>query len=317
MPVTSNQILDNPVRGVGMPPEGVRRSSRIPREIAILLVGSDMEGKMFSEQTKTVLLSRYGAGIVSQYALYAEQELILRRLDTNKEAEIHVVGQLGFEEGMYTYGVAFLNPEMDLWGIKFPGMTESEKEASRVQLQCSSCRSREMVEQSDLESDVYLVNEGIVRSCKKCGSSTFWKRANDDEGEEMVAVAVAVPPPTEEVEKEEASSDVSQEAAAEPTPAAKSPTRPENRRKHLRTKVNFKACIRSYAFGDDIVTCEDMSRGGLRFKSRKEYTVKAEIEVAAPYSPGSQAIFVRGQIVHVTELKQERRYRCGVSYAKS
>jgi len=62
-----------------MPPAGLRRSSRIPKEIAILLVGSDMEGKMFSEETKTVVLSRHGAGIVSQYALYAEQELILRR----------------------------------------------------------------------------------------------------------------------------------------------------------------------------------------------------------------------------------------------
>src|SRR2546430_9964138 len=78
-----------------MPPESVRRSNRIAKEIAILLVGSDMEGKMFSEQTKTVLLSRHGAGIVSQYALSAEQELILRRLDTNKEAEVRVVGNLG------------------------------------------------------------------------------------------------------------------------------------------------------------------------------------------------------------------------------
>jgi hypothetical protein len=81
--------------------------------------------------------------------------------------------------------------------------------------------------------------------------------------------------------------------------------------------VNFQGCVRSYAFGDDIVTCEDISRGGLRFKSRKEYVAKTDIEVAAPYSPGSPAIFVRGQIVHVEELKQERRFRCGVSYAKS
>lgn len=298
-----------------MPPEGVRRSSRIPREIAILLVGSDMEGKMFSEQTKTVLLSRHGAGIVSQYALYAEQELILRRIDTNKEAEIRVVGQLGFEDQMYTYGVAFLNPEMDLWGVKFSEMTAPEKVAHRVHLQCSSCRSKEMVEQSDLESDVYLVNDGIVRSCKKCGSSTFWKRASDDDSGESVAVAVAVAPP--ETEKEVASTDTLETAPAEPVAEAKSPEKTENRRKHLRTRVNFKACIRSYTHGDDIVTCEDMSRGGLRFKSRKAYEVKAEIEVAAPYSPGSQAIFVRGQIVYVTELKQERRYRCGVSYAKS
>ena len=85
----------------------------------------------------------------------------------------------------------------------------------------------------------------------------------------------------------------------------------------MRTGVNFKACIRSHTFGDDIVTCEDISRGGLCFKSRKEYVAKTEIEVAAPYSPGAHAIYVRGQIVHVEELKKERRFRCGVRYAKS
>jgi len=94
-----------------MPPEGVRRSSRIPREIGILLVGSDMEGKMFSEQTKTVLLSRHGAGIVSQYALYAEQELILRRLDTTKKPRFASLARARERRWLYTYGVAFLNPE--------------------------------------------------------------------------------------------------------------------------------------------------------------------------------------------------------------
>ncbi len=296
-----------------MPPEGMRRSSRIPREIAILLVGSDMEGKMFSEQTETVLLSRYGAGIVSQYALSAEQELILRRLDTNKEAEVRVVGNLGAYGKTYTYGVAFLNLETDLWDIKFPNMTESEKEASRVLLQCSSCKARETVEQSDLESDVFLVNEGIVRTCKSCGSSTYWRRAVDDASGEPVPVEIASPEAQETAEPVEALPAAPPETEAPVQPAA----RIENKRKHIRTKVNFKACISSYAFGEDIVTCKDMSRGGLRFKSRKEYAVKTDIEVSVPYSPGTQSIFVRAQIIHVTELKQERRFRCGISYAKS
>ena len=271
-----------------------------------------MEGKMFSEETKTVLLSRHGAGIVSQYALSAEQELILRRLDTNKEAEVRVVGNLGAQGKTYTYGVAFLNRETDLWDIPFPSMTDSEKKASLVMLQCSGCKTREMVQQSDLESDVYRVNEAIVRTCKNCGSSTYWRRPIDDEGESVALEKAA----TESEEREEPVGILSA-APADSAPALQPAPRIENRRKHVRTKVNFKACVRSYTFGEDIVTCEDMSRGGLCFKSRKEYATQTEIEVAAPYSPGAHTIFVRGQIIHVEELKKERRFRCGICYAKS
>jgi hypothetical protein len=305
-----------------MPSEGVRRSSRIPKEIAILLVGSDMEGKVFSEKAKTVLLSRHGAGIVSKNVLSAEQELILRRLDTDKEAEVRVVGQLGAHGESYTYGVAFLNPEVDLWEVQFPPMTETERKESRVLLQCSGCKTCETVQHSDLESDVYRVNEGIVRFCEGCGTSTFWKRAVEEmdepapqefepfepeqswEPEVTVALTPLLapePPPPGPVRE------------PEPKPAA----RPENKRKHVRAKANFKACIRSFMFGEDIVACEDISRGGMRFKSRKQYLPNAEIEVAVPYSPGAHAIFVPAQIVRVEELKQERRFRCGVRYAKS
>jgi hypothetical protein len=285
----------------------MRRSSRIPKEIRILLVGSDMEGKVFSEQAKTVLLSRHGAGIVSEYKLMPEQELIVRSLETNKEAEVRVVGQLGSVGESYTYGVAFLNQNIDFWGIEFPPVSQSEKAANRVLLQCASCKSREMVEQSDLESDVYIVNEGIVRFCKSCGNSTLWKRAEDSEGGGAVGL---------EAEEQADSSGTAAKESID-SPADLMPTlRAENRRKHVRTKVNFKGCIRSFSLGDDIVTCEDISRGGLRFKSRKQYSMQANIEIAAPYSPGSPNIFVRGQIVFVQELPAEKLFRYGVVYAK-
>jgi hypothetical protein len=288
-------------------PEGVRRSSRIPKEIGILLVGSDTEGKVFSEETKTVLLSRHGAGIVSHYKLSAEQELILRRLDTNKEAEVRVVGQIGVESGIYTYGVAFLDSTNNFWGVKFPQPSDAEKRANVALLECSSCKARETVEHSDLESDVYLVNEGIVRYCKQCGSSTFWKRGAADTEEVPVAVEVAQALVAVPAVREEAHMPVAVSA-----PAA----RHENRRKHVRTKVSFKACVRSFAHGDDIVTCEDISRGGLRFKSRKRYAEKFKIEVAAPYQAGVQNFFVPAEIVHVHELKEEKMFRCGVAYLK-
>jgi len=291
-----------------MSSERLRRSSRIPKEIPILLVGSDMGGKTFSEKAKTVLLSRHGAGIVSEYKLSPEQELILRSLESNKEADVRVVGQLGSVGGSYTYGVAFLNQNIDFWGIEFPPISQSEEDANRVLLQCSSCKVCEMVEQSDLESDVYMVNEGIVRFCKNCGSSTVWKRADD---------AAAGKAASEQIEEEPDFSEPEEPESID-SPADLQPTlRPANRRKYLRTKVNFKACIRTFAFGDDIVACEDISRGGLRFKTRKQYSVKTDIEVASPYSPGSLNIFVRGRIVHVEEVPGEKSFRCGVAYAKT
>jgi len=296
---------------------GKRRSSRIPKEVAIILIGSDMEGRVFSEETKTVVLSRYGAGIVSEQKLSAEQELFIRRVDNNKEVEVRVVGQLAAEAGIYTYGVAFLDPTIEFWDMDFPSATDSEKLERRSILECSSCKRRETVDQSDLESDVFAINKHIMRYCKKCGSSTLWKQPSGD-------AAQAPAPEPDDTPKSLRSPAPPLEAP--PTPAAEAPTptqpatksagRPENRRKHVRTKVNFKACIRYKDFPDDIVTCEDMSRGGLRFKSQKRYVDKSTIEIAAPYTPGMPSIFVFAQIMFVQELPEEKLFRYGVAYMR-
>jgi len=43
-----------------------RRSGRIAKELPIVLLGTDTAGKVFAEETKTVVLSRHGAGVVSK-----------------------------------------------------------------------------------------------------------------------------------------------------------------------------------------------------------------------------------------------------------
>jgi PilZ domain-containing protein len=320
--------------------EHLRRSSRIPKELAILLTGSDMDGKGFSEMTKTVLLSRHGAGIISTYKLSAEQEIIIRYLDTNKEALVRVVGRIGSEGEIYTYGVAFVDPgTIDFWGIDFAPVSEREKEARRVLLECGNCKERETVEHSDVESDVFLINEGIVRYCKQCGDSTLWKRASEVP-EELPVLVVAgptvrvtssleaanltstqapwTPPAPLGAQTPPANLQASQSAqnsSAYATPSERKPAIPlDNRRKHPRTKVSYKACIRRSGFTDDLVTCEDMSKGGLCFKSRKKYFERTAIEVAVPYSPGGNAIFVPAEIAWVVEITKDKLYKCGVAY---
>src|ERR1700761_8239979 len=93
----------------------VRRSGRIPCDVPIVLIGTEAEGLVFSENCRPVVLSRHGAGIVSLYKLIAEQELHLRSLESNREAEVRVVGEIGTEGNAHTYGVAFIDPTIDFW----------------------------------------------------------------------------------------------------------------------------------------------------------------------------------------------------------
>lgn len=299
--------------------EHLRRSSRIPKELAILLTGSDMDGKGFSEMTKTVLLSRHGAGIISTYKLSAEQEIIIRYLDTNKEALVRVVGRIGSEGEIYTYGVAFADPgTIDFWGIDLAPVSEKEKEARRVLLECGNCKERETVEHSDVESDVLVINAGIVRFCKQCGDSTLWRRAAEVPEEQPVLVVAgpgASVSSSAEAPLSPQPSPSAQTSSAYGAPPERKPHAPiDNRRKHPRTKVNYKACIRRSGFNDEIVTCEDMSKGGISFKSRKPYFQRAAIEVAVPYSPGGNAIFVPAEIAWVLEITKDKLYKCGVAY---
>jgi hypothetical protein len=330
-------------------PDGTRRSGRIPKQVAIALIGSDIEGRVFSERTKTVVLSRHGAGIVSEYKLSSEQELVIRNEESHREVEARVVGQIGSDGQKYIYGVAFLDTKSNFWGVDFPELSETERQAAKTLLECSNCRARETADHSDLASDVMAINESIVRYCQRCGSSTLWKQAAPGDGstggsDDLPAAATSdsaslgaaerpstfagpgwMPteshPPVATVERDGtrfADTDPPAPEGAAPFThqSVVSTKERENRRKHARTRVNFKACVRRAGMDNDVVACEDMSRGGLRFKSKRQYFDKALIEVAVPYSPGDQAIFVPAQVVYVQELPEQKLYRCGVMYLR-
>jgi hypothetical protein len=278
-------------------PEAVRRSGRISLEIAILLIGSDTEGKVFSEETRTLVLSRYGASILSRHKLVPEQEMFIRSLESNKEEEVRLVGQIGERIDGYIYGVAFLDQRINFWDIEFPDPAQSEKEAGSVVLECNGCQEREPADLDALELDVYAVNDGVLRYCKKCLLQTIWKKVRGV----VVDSKPAVPQPPQGAQSD-----------APPVPTV----RTENRRRDTRAKVSLKARI-GYLGEEEVVVCENMSRGGLCFKGRKRYAEKSMIEVAVPYRPGALDIFVPAQILHVQELPKEKLFRCGVEYLKS
>jgi hypothetical protein len=176
------------------------------------------------------------------------------------------------------------------------------RKASRV---CrASCTAPLVLEHRDFEFDVCVIHGGLVRYCDPCGFATVWKFTStapaprpqlvaSAQEPEPVATAVAVldppPPPMSSAEAEPPQpAPLSFETLADfiPPPDA-------NRRLHRRAKVNYYACVRTEAFGDDIVPCIDMSRGGLSFKTKHPYPLSSLVNIAlsfarkAPQAPPS------------------------------
>jgi hypothetical protein len=344
----------------------MRRSGRISKSVPIRLIGSDAAGRLFSENTHTVMLSLHGAGIVSRHKLIAEQELILRSLESNQETDIRIVGEIGTEDGNYTYGVAFLDVGLDFWQVDFPGLPSQAVRPLELVLECGSCGDTVTLLNGDYEFDVCAIHGGLVRYCTECGFATVWKRPERSDAPRIVTpkverklepaqrtavvvehtgleleepeslaqpfagyveplVTMKLEPRVERMEEQVeerartrteplAEARVKSEAQAAATSTT---TALEDRRGRVRAKVNYFACVQSETFGKDVVTCIDMSRGGLGFRSKNAYAISTEVTVAVPFSPESPnapAIYVPARVVNIAELPELKMFRCGVAF---
>jgi hypothetical protein len=295
-----------------------RRSQRILKAIPIILSGSDSEGQQFSEPTRTLVLSRHGAGIFSTKKLAPQSVLIVRSVETNQEAAVRVIDRVaGTPEG-FTYGVAFLDPSVNFWNVEFAPQPEAEAGAETMLFECSACHEREAVHPNDVELDVYAINKSVSRYCANCGMPTPWKEVSG-----AIDTKSSSPNPKKDdakgldTKKDYTKKDDTKKDPAKEEPAAAPPVqRQENRRKDVRARVNFSACIRDSG-AEEIVACENLSRGGFCFRSSKRYAEKSMIEVALPYSPGEPAIFFKAKVAWVQELAAEKVFRCGAAYVKA
>jgi hypothetical protein len=317
----------------------VRRSGRIAKEIRILLLGMDCMGTVFSEETQTVTLSRHGAGIISKHKLATDGLLIMRFLGGSTETAIRLVGQLGQDARGYVYGVAFVDEEEDFWELKFPPPSAWNVEIDG-QMQCESCKRCEVVDQSEVEADVYALSASILRYCIYCGTPTVWRRAPEGlampaaklrQAAEIVA-ANSAPHRTQALSRQTAElkrtvggrrprlagvellDSETLPAPALPPVASAVVAKAANRRRDVRTGVNLSACVR-HEKAEEIVECANLSKRGFGFRSRKQYPVGCEIEVAVPFYPGTPPAFVRGSVRHVTALPGNS-FQYGVMYVR-
>jgi PilZ domain len=266
--------------------EVVRGSDRISLRMGLVVSGTDAMGTVFVVEGKTILLSRHGAKIMLPRKLAPHQEINIHCVDTGKEADGRVVGQIGQEEGGYYYGVAFINPEAKVWGIEFPPLDEGAQAVGRVILECGGCHVRELTYLDESELEVLENNKSLALYCKRCTDFSVFKRA-------------AVDP-----------------SAIEAMPTVAAPAQIQDLRRERRRDVRVITCVRSVDFGDDIVRSRNASRGGLCFESARHYSKDIKVEVAIPYTPGGGNIFMTGRIVRIQHVPGGEVTLYGVSYFK-
>ncbi len=270
-----------------MRPEALRQSDRVNLRMPIEASWFASGGVAVKQAAQTLLVSRNGGVLCLAEKMSPGQELTLRRQngDDWKSARARVLAEFDREPEGFLYAFVILEPRNDFWGIEFPAPYTAEDALARLLMECSFCQRREVVYLNELQVKSFEVRKCVARVCTHCDAPSIWIEAQSATTQEPVA-----PKPAEE--------------------------RINPHRKKNRVKARVLACIRRRGFQEEVAVCEDLSKGGLSFRSRNQYPEGTRAEVAVPFTPGAGAIFVPIRIVFSQALPAVGLYRHGAAYVK-
>jgi PilZ domain len=267
----------------------VRQSDRISFRMPVEASWFTGDGIPMSHTAETLLVSRNGGVLRLPDKMFSGQELVLRRRhgSTWKTTHARILAEFDREPEGFLYAFVMLEPREDFWGIDFPALQTAEDALARLLMECSFCHRREVVYLNELQLKSFEVRKCVARVCSHCDAPSIWIEALSEGRQDGVT----------------------------PKPAEVEP-QVNPRRKRERVKARVLACIRRRGFQEEVAVCEDLSKGGLSFRSRNQYPEGTRAEVAVPYTPGAGAIFVPIRVVFSQPLPAVGLYRHGAAYVK-
>jgi hypothetical protein len=271
--------------------EGIRQSDRVSLQMQVEATWFNASGVAMQQSAQTLLVSRNGGVIRLQEKLFPSQELVLHRKldgDQTKTARARIVAEIDREPDGFIYAIAIIEPRVDFWDIDFPAPHKAEEAFARLLMECSFCQRREVVYLNEMELKSFEIRKCVARLCSHCDSPSIWI-----ETQSQFAIDEALP---------------SRSAVEE---------RVIPRRNRTRVKARVLACIRRRGFQEEVAVCEDLSKGGISFRSRNHYPEGTRLEVAVPYTPGAGAIFVPIRIVFSQPIASAGLFRHGAAYLRT
>jgi hypothetical protein len=270
--------------------ESIRQSDRVSFRMPLEASWMDTSGMVRRVPAQSLLVSRNGGVLLLTEKLSAGQEISLRRQlegDGCKTTRARIVAEIDRTPEGLLYAIHILELQADFWDIEFPAPRDAEEALARLLMECSFCQRREVVYLNELELKSFESRKCVARICKLCDAPSIWTEAQS----EMAAA----------------------ETLANQTPDDE---RLLPRRNRTRVKARVLACIRRRGFQEEVAVCEDLSKGGIAFRSRNQYPEGSRAEVAVPFTPGAGAIFVPIKIVFSQPIPSAGLFRHGAAYLK-
>jgi hypothetical protein len=270
--------------------ESLRQSDRITVRIVLEASWTDSTGIVQRQVIQTLLVSRNGGVVRITEKFFSGQEILLKRPlegDGIKTARARIVAEIDRDGEGFLYAIHLLEPRSDFWDIEFPTLHKAEEALARLLMECSFCQRREVVYLNELELRSFETRKCVARICKFCDAPSVWIEAQS-------------------------------EAMSGESPAGRAldDVRVLPRRNRTRVKARVLACIRQRGFQEEVAVCEDLSKGGIAFRSRNQYAKGSRVEVAVPFTPGAGAIFVPIRIVFSQPIPSAGLFRHGAAYIR-
>jgi len=106
--------------GADSNPAAKRRSQRVVIDIPVTIFGKSADGKIITENTKTVTVNAHGALVTLNFDVDPQKSALLVHSKTGTQVQCRVAYRKETKKGCFDVGLEFAIPDPKFWGITFP-----------------------------------------------------------------------------------------------------------------------------------------------------------------------------------------------------
>jgi len=245
-----------PNHSLGTP---ARKSERVLLGIPIRVEGKDTLGNAFQESTYTLVVNRSGGLIAATHLLQPGAVIKITNLKNQISCSFEVVTRAARSlSGTPEWAVKCLEPEVEIWGVRFPTRAEEPSQADliHVLLECQECFSQEMAALTVPQYRRLAAQSSLPRPCPICSATRDWRF-----GFIEVKVDEVLP------------------SLPAPTGSGLTPQSEADKRRDKRLVVKLPLGVRLPDGSEETSTTENISKSGLCFACSLEMRVGERVYV--------------------------------------